>query len=139
MALFLLLPPLISAFSSVVAMFNTNYSYNLCMNVVVGIRPLLADNAALILLFVSLAALIAFIPLSLFAAKGKLWCFLVGAGLYAADMVYGFFLYDPNEATRFWMSIALHAVFLIAYAIGVVFYVNADKLLKANPKEIMGK
>lgn len=137
-SLFLLFPALISAFSCVVALFNPSYNLGLSMAVVLGIKPLLTDNANLILMFISLGVLAVSVPLALFAAKGKIWCFFVDAGIYFADLVYCFFLIGRIEMTPLILQFAVHGVFLAAYVAGIVFYFKADQILKAHP-DILSK
>ena len=130
-------PALISAFSSVVAMFNPAYNMALSMSIVLGLRPLFADM--LVPMLISLGVLAAFVPLSLFAAKGKFYCFWIAVGLYVLDFGYTFFLFADFPLVTKILSISMHAVFLGAYALGAVYYFRADRLLKANPKAILGK
>lgn len=132
-------PALISAFSAVVGLFNGSYGLTLSLSLVQGLKPLFAENAALWCLLVSVGVLIPFVALSIFAAKGKFWCFLLAAALYLADFVYGLFLFETIGGTSFALLIAMHVLFLAVYVLGVVFYFRADRLLQSDPKAIMGQ
>lgn len=133
------MPALISAFSSFVGLFNPKYNLTLCLALVQGLKPLFPDGGALWLFLISVGALAIFVPLAIFSAKGKLWCFLTGMGLYALDFGYSFFLFGQGEVTRNVVNVIIHVAFLGAYALGLVFFIKADRLLKAHPKEILGK
>ena len=117
-------------------MFNSNYALTLSMSVILGIRPLFSDG--LVAMLLSFAILAVFVPLALFSAKGKFYLFWIGVGLYLADFGYTFFLLSGLTPLGIGLNIAVHVIFLGAYAFGAAFYIRADKLLKAHPKEILG-
>lgn|GEM_PF-1410246 len=138
-AMFLLMPSLISAFSTAVLLFNKQYNLTLSMGIILAFRPLIPSEQDFALLLIALGVLVPFVVLGLFAAKGKLWCYLTGIGLYLADLIVGLILGDPTSVSRYIIMIVIHAVFLIAFAVGLIFYFKADKLLKAHPDAILHK
>ncbi|MBQ7243381.1 MAG: hypothetical protein IJS52_04165 [Bacilli bacterium] len=138
-SLFLILPPLISAFSAVVGLFNAEYPLTLCLSLVQGTFPLVGEFGRPYALILSLALLFAYVPLSMFSAKGKGWCFFLGAGLYAADLIYGAFLFGNLGSMRYAILLLVHVLFVAAYVAGTVFYLKARALLKEHPREILGK
>ena len=138
-SLFLILPPLISAFSAVVGLFNAEYPLTLCLSLVQGTYGLLGEFGRPYALILSLALLGAFVPLSMLSAKGKGWCFFLGASLYAADLIYGAFLFANIETMRYVILLLVHVIFVAAYVAGAVFYLKARALLKEHPREILGK
>ena len=131
----LLLPALLSAFSCVVVLFNKEYNLALSFAFIVGLRPLMPDDLGV--LFVGLGVLIVYVPIALYAAKGKFWCFLIGALLYAADFGYSFTLLGQGSLTI--LQISIHSLFLVAFALGAFFYYRADKLLQSNEDDILRK
>ncbi len=138
-SLFLLLPPLLSAFSAVFGMFNADYKLTFCMGILFGLKPVLGNDASLWTMIISFMIVALYVPLALFASKGKFWCYLVAAGLYFADAVYFVTLFNQLQGVTYWLNLVLHLLFIAAEAVGVVYYVRADKLLKAHTEEILGK
>lgn len=128
-----------SAFSCIIGFFATEYKLTLALVVAIGLRNAFPENGLVYALLASLGVAGAEILGALFGAKGKLWCYLIAAGVYLADLVYAFFLFDPNDAVRSALLIIIHVVFLALYAVGFVFYVKADRYLQAHAKEIMRK
>lgn len=136
-AFLLLLPPLMSAFSCVVKLFAGNYNLTFAHAYLMALLPLFPENGPLWTLLIALGVGGLFVPLSLFGAKGKLWCFLIGVALHLADTVFLFTLFNALSPTTFAINLILHGLFIAAYVLGVVYYVRADKLLKENPKDIL--
>lgn len=137
MAVVLLLPSLISSVSCVVKMLYDAYNMALCSAFILGIFPLFPGYNAFWCLLIAAGFAGIHVPLAKYAAKGKLWCFLVMGGLHVADTVYALVLFDQIGALTFGLNIALHFIFLVAFAFGVSFYLRADKILKAHPEEIL--
>ena len=134
---FLIFPPLVSAVTSLVVSFGNGLGLSFCLSLVIGLRsigvPMLADFG----ICCGITAL--FVPIVVFASKGKLFSYLIGVALYLADFVYGFFLAGVIDTTNHVLSLVFHSVFLVAFLIGLVFYLRADSILKRNPKAILGK
>ena len=126
-----------SAFSCAVKMFAESYNLTFAQALVLGLFPLFPSNAPLWCLLISIGLTGAFVALAIFAAKGKLWCFLIGVGLHAADTIYLLTLFNGLSVTAFTIGLVLHLLFLGAYILGIVYYVKADRLLKAHSKDIL--
>ena len=136
-SVFLLFPPLITAFSCFVALFAKDYNLSLSMNFALAIKNMVPEHGLMIAIISSLALSGAFVFLALRSAKGKLPFYLIGASLYLVDFVYGFFILDLMSNITKIVGIASHAIFLGVYIVGIVFYSRANALLKAHGKDIL--
>ena len=135
---FLVFPGLISAFSCVVRLFNESYGLVLGLAITRFLDGKVAEWNNGFLLLVSLSFSAVSLGMVFLAAKGKLWAFLAGAGLYLADAVFLFFP-ASNEVMGLVLGIVMHVIFLGAYAIGLFSYLKARKLLREHEKEILRK
>lgn len=135
----LLFPPLMTTFSCFVGLFAPNYQMTLAMAFAFGVKQFAGEQGALIALIASLGVTAASVPLTIFGAKGKLWCYVLGMALIFADTVYLLFLFGSYETMRFVITMIIHVAFLGAYVVGLVFYLRADKYLKLHSKEILSQ
>ncbi len=106
------------------------------MGITLGMRNQMRLDPVYPFLF-ALALTAVTVYFALKGAKGKLPFFLGNLGIYTADLIYGLFLYGAAEIGVYVSLIVIHGLFLFSYGVGVVFYVKADRLLKAHKDVIL--
>jgi hypothetical protein len=77
--------------------------------------------------------------LTIFLAKGKVWCLYVQLGLFAADFATLFFLIGRIASVDLVLGIVWHALFLGIGVTAIVFAIKAQRLLKEHGDWILGK
>ena len=130
-----MIPPLLGAFSCFVWLFNSEMELGLAMCYVHFCRSFIAPDDKATLILTAVASLAVFVPLSLLSAKGKIWTYYIGMGLYIADFVFFFFEANVTPGSAIF-QVGSHVVFLIVYVLGLVYYYKARKLLYDNPEAI---
>ncbi|OPZ32377.1 MAG: hypothetical protein BWY98_01330 [Tenericutes bacterium ADurb.BinA155] len=128
----LLFPPLMSFFSGVVALFNTDYAQGLALNAMVYSGDQIKNRSGYIafVLVVGLALVGLGVLLTLRAAKGKLYAVILGLAAYLADFIFGFIVYSSSFGNAFIIRIICHGIFLILMGAALFFYFFASKRLK---------
>lgn len=135
-SILLLLPALLTSFALLVGMISGTYLFYGTFSFIPFLYPAFAPETRFWLVAISFGILMVFIFLTLYAAKGRLWCFLLGAGLYAIDLVATGFLFSSDIAMAI-VHLLIHLVILALLGLGLFFYAKAGKLLREHREEIL--
>lgn len=132
-AVLIMVPALLSAFWAVASIFGAPFSAGLTL---AGAR-LFAHYVAFqhSALVYSLVLLALSVLLALRAARGTLAFYLVGFGLYVADLIVEIVLLClPEMALGSIVSIIIHAILIGGYAFGFAMYKSAEKKLQEEKR-----
>jgi hypothetical protein len=92
-----------------------------------------------ILALIGSAYFFAALALTIFLAKGKVWCLYVQLGLFVADFATLFFLIGRITPVDLVLGIVWHVLFLGVGVTAIVFAIKAQRLLNQHGDWILGK